>query len=150
MRLLLYFLLFISIIHSSCQQSVTNHVDQKLDISEIKTVLNAQADQWNKGSIDDFMSAYWNSEELCFIGSKGLTKGWKTTLENYHKSYPDTETMGKLRFDILELRFITEGVYYMVGRYTLERAEDEPTGIFMLIWKKIDGQWKIIADQTCG
>ena len=118
--------------------------------AEIKAALQQQAKDWNAGSIDDFMKGYWKSSELTFIGSRGLTKGWKTTLSNYKKSYPDSEAMGELIFEVLQLTSITNESYYMVGRYTLLRKEDEPSGIFMLVWKKIDGAWKIIADQTCG
>ena len=134
----------------SCQNNPSKLQNPELDRMDIEQVLFAQAEAWNKGDLEGFMDGYWNSDQLTFIGSRGLTRGWTTTLENYKKSYPDLVTMGKLKFDVLQLSQISGNSYYMVGRYTLKRAEDEPTGIFMLIWKKINGKWTVIADQTCS
>lgn len=40
---------------------------------------------WNEGKIDGFMSMYWKSDSLEFIGSKGITYGWQNTFDNYKK-----------------------------------------------------------------
>ena len=58
--------------------------------------LHSQQKAWNEGNIDGFMSSYWNNDSLKFIGSKGITYGWQKTLDNYKKSYPNKEAMGKL------------------------------------------------------
>ena len=68
-----------------------------------KTLAN-QTTAWNKGNLDEFMSGYWKSDSLMFIGKAGLTYGWQTTLDNYKKGYPDTTAMGKLDFEIIEVR----------------------------------------------
>ena len=44
-----------------------------------------------------------------FVGSQGITYGWKATLENYKKGYPDRATMGKLKFDFVNHRRIQHG-----------------------------------------
>ena len=150
MKPFLFIAFSVCIVLHSCKQNESIPFDEKSDKAEIESILNAQSHAWNEGSIEKFMFAYLNSEELCFIGSRGITKGWNTTLYNYQKAYPDLDAMGQLSFEVLDLKNITEGSYYMVGRYTLKRKEDMPTGIFMLIWKKVEGEWKIIADQTCG
>lgn len=123
---------------------------QKSDIDQIKTILDNQKKAWNKGNIDEFMLGYWRSDSLTFVGSRGLTFGWQTTLENYKKSYPTPEKMGKLEFQILKVELLSSHTAFMLGSYTLTRKEDNPTGIFTLIWKKINGRWVIICDQTCG
>ena len=117
---------------------------------EIKKVLNQQQAAWNKGDIDAFMEGYWNSEELTFIGRSGVNKGWQTTLDNYKKGYPDKDAMGKLSFDVVQLDSLSNEVYRMIGTYKLQRKEDEPSGIFTLIWQLKDGKWLITSDQTCG
>ncbi len=127
-----------------------------LDLSEegakksINKVLSVQQDAWNDGDIDAFMEGYWNSDELIFIGRSGVNKGWQTTLDNYKKGYPDKAAMGQLSFEVIQLDQLSQKVYRMIGRYTLKREKDEPTGIFTLIWKYIDGRWLIVSDQTCG
>ena len=118
------------------------------DETAIQNVLDLQVEAWNKGDIDSFMQGYWNSEELCFIGASGVSYGWNKVLENYKKGYPDKEAMGKLSFDILEKRALSSDHYMVLGKFQLERKVDMPSGFFSLIWRKIDGNWKIISDHT--
>ena len=117
---------------------------------EIKKVMKMQEEAWNNGDIKQFMEGYWKNDSLKFVGSKGITYGWQTTLDNYKKSYPDTNIMGKLHFDIDLIEKLGEDTYYLIGRYKLQREKDEPSGYFNLIWKNINGDWKIITDMTCG
>lgn len=116
----------------------------------IKTVMAMQEQAWSDGDIDKFMTGYWKSEELSFIGRSGPNYGWQTTLDNYKKGYPTKEKMGKLTFDILKLNRLAPDVYYMIGKYTLVRSDDTPTGYFSLVWKQINGEWKIVSDHTSG
>ncbi len=118
------------------------------DIETVKSILLRQADDWNRGDLDAFMVGYWPSEKLQFIGGKGVTYGWQNTLERYKRVYPDRATMGKLKFDILEVQQISKKVIMLTGKYTLTRENDQPTGHFLLIWRKIKGDWMIIADHS--
>lgn len=124
--------------------------DKEAQKNEVLKVLKAQENAWNEGNIPAFMEGYWQSKELTFIGSAGLKKGWQTTLENYQKSYPDKATMGQLSFDVLKIDHINPTACYLIGRFTLVREKDTPSGLFSLLWKKIDGNWLIVSDQTCG
>ena len=58
--------------------------------------------------------------------------------------------MGKLYFSIDALERIGKDGFYLIGRYELVRKNDKPEGYFTLIWKRINGKWKIISDMTCG
>lgn len=116
--------------------------------AEIMGVLEAQQNAWNEGNIDEFMKGYWKSDQLTFTGSRGVTYGWEETLYNYKKGYPNKEVMGKLQFDVIELRPLSKDTYHMIGKFTLFREADTPSGYFTLIWKKIDGQFYIISDHT--
>lgn len=118
--------------------------------SEIRSVMQMQETAWSAGDIPQFMEGYWKSAELSFVGKSGINKGWQTTLDNYEQGYPNQEAMGQLTFEILEMNRISVDAYHMIGRYTLVRAADQPTGLFTLIWKYIDGQWLIISDHTSG
>ena len=121
---------------------------QSNDEKSIQNVLDLQVEAWNNGDIDSFMKGYWKSEELCFIGASGVSYGWNQVLENYKKGYPDKEAMGKLSFDILEKRALSSDHYMVLGKFQLDRKFDMPNGSFSLIWRKIDGNWKIISDHT--
>jgi len=121
---------------------------QPRDESEaIMKVMAQQEMDWNKGDIDGFMQGYWQSDSLMFIGKNGIKYGWQTTLDNYQTSYPDKATMGKLSFEVLKLEQ-QENTAYMLGKWSLQRAEDNPKGYFTLYWKKIDGKWVITIDHT--
>ena len=109
-----------------------------------------QEKAWSDGDVHQFMEGYWKSENLSFVGRTGINKGWQTTLDNYIKGYPTKDAMGKLTFDILEFNQVSNHAYHMIGRYTLVRKEDTPTGLFTLIWKFIDGKWLIVSDHTSG
>ena len=121
------------------------------NIEELNSIRNIMIDQeiaWNSGSLEGFMQAYWNSEDLSFIGRRGLQKGWQRTLDNYKKSYPDKETMGILKFDILEMKMIDSDNAFVIGKWQLQRKEQDIDGHFSLWWKKINQEWLIVADHS--
>jgi len=128
----------------------TEYIAQKdsKDFKQIKQILSQQEEDWNKGDIDAFMTAYWNSEELQFGGAKGITFGWQKTLDNYKRGYPDKASMGKLNFVIKDMTQHSKTVVSLTGSWELERENDKPGGHFLLIWRKIDGKWKIVVDHT--
>jgi hypothetical protein len=121
---------------------------QSKDETEIKTLLNKQTESWNKGNIEEFMTTYWHSDSLMFIGKNGIKWGWQTTLENYKESYPDTITMGKLVFNIIVVKKLSPQYFYVVGKWYLKRTIGDLTGHYDLVLRKIKGQWFIIADHS--
>ena len=126
-------------------------VQQKEDnIQAIKTVLFAQQDAWNEGNIDKFMEGYWKNDLMSFTGKSGVTKGWQNTLNRYNKSYPDTDAMGQLSFEIIDIRIISSTTALMQGKFTLQRTNDQPSGYFTLLWEKVNKKWVITSDHTSG
>ena len=120
---------------------------QDPSITEIEKVMAMQEQAWNEGDIDKFMEGYWNSDSLCFVGQSGLTYGWKQTLANYKKNYPNRVTMGKLTFILVKKEKLGPESYLVSGKWHLTR-KDEVGGHFSLVWKKIKGHWVIISDHT--
>ncbi|WP_298754512.1 nuclear transport factor 2 family protein [uncultured Psychroserpens sp.] len=115
----------------------------------IKEVMTAQEIAWNNHDLEGFMQGYWRSNSLKFYGSNGLTQGWDNTLANYKKGYPTPAESGTLRFVINDISKIENGNYWVMGEYHLTRPVGDANGVFMIIFKKIDGQWKIVADMSC-
>lgn len=115
---------------------------------EIRKVLRDQQEAWNNGNMEEYMKGYWNSDSLVFIGKSGPRYGWKNTLENYKKSYPDKRTMGFLTFDILKVEQLSVDVAFVIGKWKLSREKDEPQGSFTLLFKKINGEWVIVTDHS--
>ncbi len=118
------------------------------DLSKIEKLMKEQESAWNQGDLEAFMLPYWNSDSLIFIGKRGPTYGWKKTLDNYKKSYPDKEAMGILKFTNLEIKPVGEENALVVGKWELFRIADTLSGHYSLIWAKKNGSWKIIADHS--
>ena len=132
-----------AIIFASCSK-----YDIKQESIAVKQAMENQAKCWNNGDIEGYMNGYWKSDSLRFLGKRGLTKGWQKTLENYKKSYPDKQAMGKLLFDYISFEKLNSNQMFVVGKWKLEREKDTLQGHYSLLWKKIDGDWKIIFDHT--
>lgn len=123
---------------------------QSKDELMIRAAMEVQKDAWNAGDIERYMSTYWNSDSLMFIGKTGVTYGWKQTLNNYKRSYPDAESMGKLDFDILQVKKVSRLYYYVTGKWMLKRGtkKGDLSGHFTLLFKKIQKVWKIVSDHS--
>lgn len=122
---------------------------QNKDEQQILSILDAQSKAWNTGKIDEFMKGYWQSDSLMFIGSSGITYGYDATLKNYYKRYPDRDAMGQLTFTILKLNRISNDSYFVIGKWFLKREKNgDIGGHFTLLWKKIKGEWVIVADHS--
>ena len=109
--------------------------------------MDIQEKAWNNFDIQGFMSYYWNNDSLKFIGSRGITYGWKNTLDNYIKGYPTQEAMGILKFTIAEATQLSKNSIYVIGKWELTK-EKPVGGYFTLLWKKINGNWVIVCDHT--
>lgn len=114
----------------------------------VRQILDRQTKSWNKGDLEEFMSGYWKSDSLMFIGRTGVTYGWQKTLDNYRRGYPDRAAMGTLRFDILEVQTISADCIFVVGKWHLARTVGDLQGHFSLVWRKINGEWKIVSDHS--
>jgi len=121
---------------------------QNQDTKAINAILDNQISAWNKGNLDAFMVGYLNSDSLVFIGKSGPTYGYKNTLLNYKKNYPDTSRMGKLNFDIVSIQALNTSHYFVIGKWHLTRTVGDLKGVFTLVFRKTKDGWKIIADHS--
>ncbi len=120
------------------------------DKAAILSVMDLQEKAWSNNDLEGFMQGYWKSDSLKFYGGSGLTKGWQQTLDNYKKGYPTKEHSGTLTFKINDISKIDDGSYWVMGEYFLKRSVGDANGVLLIIFKKIDGEWKIVADMSCG
>lgn len=137
------YLIFIFLIFS-CQTKNTQEQD-KLDIL---SVMKMQEKAWSNNDLEGFMQGYWKNDSLKFYGSNGLTFGWNKTLANYKKRYPTKDYSGTLSFTIDDISKIENESYFVMGKYYLKRNVGDANGVFMIVFKKIDGKWKIVADMS--
>ena len=121
---------------------------QTKDEKEVRNVLATQNAAWNRGDVDAFMVGYWENDSLMFIGKSGVTYGYKNTLSNYKKNYPDTTTMGKLTFTLIKVKQLSTEYFHVTGKYYLTRTIGDASGHFTLLFRKIKGKWVIISDHS--
>jgi ketosteroid isomerase-like protein len=122
------------------------------EVSKIKAgiiaVMNEQAAAWNRGDVEAFMRGYWNSSQLVFVSGDNVTRGWQPTLDRYKKNYNSREKMGTLKFSDLEIDVVSKNAAVALGSWSLTRAGDNPKGKFTLIFRKLNGEWRIVHDHT--
>jgi beta-aspartyl-peptidase (threonine type) len=114
----------------------------------IRSILADQAAAWNRGDIDGYMRAYWNSDDLTFSSGGKTSRGYAATLVGYKRHYPTPERMGQLTFSDLEIRLLGDRAALVLGRWHLARTPDPVGGNFSLVFAVIGGRWHIIHDHT--
>ncbi|MBA6156978.1 nuclear transport factor 2 family protein [Tenacibaculum sp. S7007] len=136
---------------TSCVVEVKKSKERSVEEEKqgILAIMTAQEKAWSNHDLEGFMKGYWKSDSLKFYGSNGITFGWDKTLANYKKGYPTPKHSGKLNFKVNDISKINNGAYFVMGEYHLKREIGDAKGVFMVIFKKIDGDWKIIADTSC-
>ena len=116
--------------------------------TEVRNLLAKQNAAWNRGDVDAFMVGYWENDSLMFIGKSGITYGYKNTLANYKKNYPDTTVMGKLTFTLIQVKQLSPEYFHVTGKYYLTRTIGDASGHFTLMFRKINGKWVVISDHS--
>ena len=111
-------------------------------------ILTEQQASWNRTDIPAFVAGYWNSPDLTFSGTSGITRGYAGVLERYRKSYPDKAAMGELQFSGLEVTQLGPGAALVLGHWHLKRSSGDIGGVFTLVFRRFSEGWRIIHDHT--
>ncbi len=117
-------------------------------VAQIRSVLRAQQDAWNRGDIDAFMNGYARSGSTIFVSEDTVRRGWETVRDRYRKKYSDRAKMGLLTFSDLEITTLGPDAAVALGRWKLKRAQDQPHGRFTLIFRRLPEGWRIVHDHT--
>src|SRR5438874_5159702 len=116
--------------------------------AQIRSVLSAQQEAWNRGDIDAFMNGYARSASTVFISEDTIRRGWETLRDRYREKYSNRAKMGMLTFSKLEITLLSPDSAVVLGSWKLQRAEDRPHGRFTLIFKRLPEGWRIVHDHT--
>ncbi|PKV75691.1 YybH family protein [Pontibacter ramchanderi] len=159
-KLIITLLLGIGITFAGCKQQEERQLTRNANApaqhdaataeAQVRDMLASQSACWSQGNLDCFMQDYWKSDSLLFVGKSGLTYGWQKTLDNYRKSYPDPAAMGRLTFDLKEMRHLAADHMLVVGKWHLQREAQlgDLQGHFSIILKRFPEGWKIVADHS--
>ena len=132
----------------ACKSESKSALKYETSKKEITTMMMKTAEDWSNGDLEAFMEGYMKSDRLKFVGSGSITYGWEQTLENYKKGYPTNDHTGTLTFNLLEFDQLANDVFLVIGEYHLKRNVGDADGMFSIILKKTNDEWKIIADHS--
>lgn len=128
--------------------SAQSSPSRDLERSKILTVIERQVDGWNKGNIEEFMQGYAKSDSLRFASGGTVTFGWNNMLSRYQRRYSTKDSMGTLIFTGISVELLSNESALAFGVWRLKREKDQPWGLFTLLFKNINGEWRIVHDHT--
>lgn len=114
----------------------------------ILDVISRQVEGWNRGDLEAFMQGYAKSDSLRFASGGSVTYGWQQMLSRYQRRYTTRDSMGTLIFSGISVELLSDNTAMAFGTWTLQRTLDRPWGLFTLLFKKINGEWRIVHDHT--
>lgn len=116
------------------------------DEQAIRGLMAAQESAWDQGDIMGFMAPY--ADTVCFHSPAGNTCGKQQVADNYARSYPSPEAMGRLVFGIHEVLPAGADHAWLSGSWALHRSRDTLQGAFALLWERQPEGWRIVRDHT--
>ena len=116
--------------------------------AQVRAVLEQQVHEWNSGNLAGFMQTYAQSERIRFASGGDISRGWQTVSDRYRKKYGDRAAMGTLTFSDLEITVLAPDAALAFGRWQLKRDQDQPSGLFTLVLRKLPEGWRITHDHT--
>jgi uncharacterized protein (TIGR02246 family) len=130
---------------SSCTEQINRTEEGKAVVK----VLMDQQDAWNETNLEGYLDGYWDNEKVRFVTNSKILNGLDEIREMYQKGYDSPEKFGVLTFDIQVVDVLSADLAMVVGKYQLKREnEKRRVGRFTLLFRKINGEWKVIQDHT--
>jgi len=119
-------------------------------VDEILEVLKTQADAWNRGDLDAFMTAYLHSDKTSYISGDTEIYGYEALKQRYEKRYGiRSSTMGRLTFTDPKITPLSKESALCIGHWQVAvPGKPEVHGIFSLVLVLSGGEWKILHDHT--
>jgi beta-aspartyl-peptidase (threonine type) len=117
---------------------------------DVRVVLTAQIDAWNRGDLDGYMAGYWKSPDLIFFSNGTETRGWQATLDRYRTRYQgEGKQMGILDFPELDILTLGPEAAMARGRWRLKMPDGkELSGMTSVILRKLPDGWRIVHDHS--
>jgi ketosteroid isomerase-like protein len=123
---------------------------QEDSVRTVRAVLDRQVVDWNKGDLDGFLGAYWNSPKVVFQSGGQRSDGWEAMRDRYRRRYQaEGKAMGRLAFSGIEIEPLGAEAMLVRGGWRLTMPDGaKPGGLFTLIVRKFPEGWKIVHDHT--
>jgi ketosteroid isomerase-like protein len=135
------------VVSTACAATPTPVPDVTKDV---RVVLTAQIEAWNRGDLDGYMAGYWKSPDLIFFSNGTETRGWQATLDRYRTRYQgEGKQMGILDFPELDILTLGPEAAMARGRWRLKMPDgSELSGMTSVILRKLPDGWRIVHDHS--
>lgn len=117
-RLVVTVLMLISFYLANCQTNVIETIandDEKLILENFRI----QEECWNQKDLVCYMKAYSKEDTIQTVSRNGAIFGYDSILKIY-KKYFTKDRMGHLNFNSSHFRKLSEELYFVTGRFTLQ------------------------------
>jgi uncharacterized protein (TIGR02246 family) len=134
-----------------CARDEAPVCDGVFDEAAVVAVLDEQRAAWNRGDLDGFLVGYERSDRLLFTSGGNIRRGFDETRAKYRARYGQApETMGQLRFEILDVRALGScaDAAVVLGRWEVTNTEVAGAGVFSVILERHAERWEIVHDHT--
>ncbi|MDR3764030.1 MAG: nuclear transport factor 2 family protein [Acidobacteriota bacterium] len=116
----------------------------------IHALLDQQTAAWNRGDLKGYMAGYWHSQDLTFFAADKESSGWEAAYQRYRTAYTGKgREMGRLNFSNVRVAMLGPDAAFARGTWQLTaRDGSQRRGLFTLILRRIDGDWRIVHDHS--
>jgi beta-aspartyl-peptidase (threonine type) len=145
-KALRFFTILIALSGSQVATAGSSDADTK---KAIEFVLDQQVAAWNRGDINGFMSGYWNSPELIYVGNTKVTRGWQTLLDRYEElSKASGGQIGTLELQETQITVLSKDNALVWGTYRVLQPGQDRKGLYTLVLRRFQAGWRTIYDRT--
>lgn len=137
-------ILFVILFAASAAFAQTVSKDEKA----IRAALDKTAEGWNKGDLNQYLSAYTpDATEMLITGPAGGVEAIEKTMkEGFWKTGKPLQV---LRYENVVVRMLGKKGALVTGKYVLSGAgRPDRSGWFTTVWMKTKDGWRMIHDHS--
>lgn len=131
-----------------CAVGASAVLGQSKDEKAIRATLEMTAEGWNKGDLNQYLSAYVKeATEMLSTGPAGGVEAIEKTMrEGFWKNGRPAQV---LRYENLVVRMLGKKNALVTGQFILSGAgKPDRTGWFTTVWTKTKDGWRMIHDHS--
>ena len=115
------------------------------DYQKIYSLLVNMADRWNAHDIDGYLAPYWKSTDLLVVIEGEQLKGWADVSSTYHRGYLNTDEMGSLIPERIQIQMVSADVAVALDWWTVLQKKGKVLGTSTMVLRKLNDSWAIVV-----
>ena len=118
------------------------------DETALRRLLQESADAFNAGDLPGHLASY--DESVTFMTRNGPRPGIAPIEQAFRERYfKDGKPKQQLRFEQESIRFLSDDVALVTGRYVLSGGDEpEQSGWFTTLWTRSLQGWRVVHDHS--